>query len=76
MSGELTHDAHEHELTEDPVCGPPANDPPIIKRPPKNEPKEPAELPRQDPSPRRPNRSHPRDGADVAERSDITLDVF
>ena len=61
--GESSRGPGGNEPIDEPVRRPPANEPPIIKRPSQNDP---AELPRQDPSPRLP-RLHPRDSADIAE---------
>lgn len=63
-SAELSANADDHPPIDEPVREPPTNDPPSIKRPPKKDPSEPAELPLQDPNPRRPRRSHPGNSAD------------
>lgn len=64
--GESSRGTGGNEPIDEPVRQPPANEPPIIKRPPQDDPNEPAELPLQDPSPRLP-RLHPRGSADIAE---------
>ena len=51
MLAELSRGAGDHKPIEEPVPRRPANEPPIIERPPQNEPNELAELPLQDPSP-------------------------
>ena len=66
MVVESLRGAGEHEPIKEPISPTPVDVPPIIERPPKTDPNEPAESPLQDPSPQLPNRSHPRDYLDIA----------
>jgi hypothetical protein len=67
---ELSRGAGEHKPIKEPDLPIPVDVPPIIKRPPKNDPNEPSEPPLQDPSPQPPFRSQLRDCPSVAKGSE------
>ncbi len=70
---ELSRGAGDYKPIKEPIRPTPVDAPPIIKRPPKNDPNEPAGLPLQDPSAQLPNRSHPRDCPDLAKNRSASV---
>jgi hypothetical protein len=67
ISVEFLGGTDDHQPIEEPVLEPPPNDLPSIKRPPKNDPNEPGELPLQDPNPRLPHQSHPDNSSNISD---------